>query len=148
MRRIHLLSCLAPLLVSACVVVPVGIAPIPLIGPDTLVPVGQSWRIDEALGMPRPAGVVATLSRTPQGIGGGSGCNLYFGEADFGPARLDFRNLSSTGMDCPEPAKSFERRALAALDAADGISGAPGGPLTLTSGGRPVAQLTPQPTPQ
>lgn len=148
MRRIRLLSCLAPLFVAACVVVPVGIAPFPLIGPDTLLPVGQSWTIDSALGMPRPAGVVATLSRTPQGIGGGSACNLYFGEAEFGPARLDFRNISSTEMDCPEPAKGFERRVLAALNAADGLSGAPGGSLTLTAGGRPIAQLTAQPTPR
>lgn len=111
--------------------------------PATLLPQGQEWRIVKASGIDTPADTVATLTRTADGVAGSGGCNRYFGSATITEDTLKFGELGSTMMACLGPSMQYERHVHDALKAADGVTGTPGGTLTLTAKGQPVAQLEP-----
>lgn len=138
---------LLPLALAACMAdaeTGGGTSPAPTASsPAALLPQGQEWRIVSAGGMQSPADTVATLTRTDKGVAGSSGCNRFFGGATITESKLSFDQLAGTMMACPGPEMEYEGHVMKALESVDGVTGTVGGKLTLTAGGKPVAELKP-----
>lgn len=111
-------SALVAVLLAGC-----GVGPFGSDEPD--VEIEGAWMLESGRTSdgdltPPPSGDVTLIFDGDVGRGA-AGCNDYGGEYDLSGGDLEFSDLAQTLMGCDEPAASFERDYLAALDAVDHV---------------------------
>jgi heat shock protein HslJ len=103
--------------------------------------VGPTWTLDSIMTgdvvSSVPAGVVATLSFTPEGgVAIASGCNSGGGRVEVLAGALRFSELVQTDMACPGARGEVEAAVMAVLGAGQVAYSIDASIMTLTAGGR------------
>ena len=101
----------------------------------------QLWDIRTLNGAPVSAPEDATIGFTPDGrVSAGLGCNRMIGSYTRHGGMLDFRQMASTLMACPDDLAAEERKLVEGLASVDGYRLDDAGALVLTARGAPVLE--------
>lgn len=109
--------------------------------------VGTSWLAEDIGGTGVAGDTRSTLTFVEPGkVAGRGGCNRFFGAVTTDGTTIEFGNLGSTMMACPEPFMDQEKRYFEALGKAKRFEAEDGMLLIFGDGPDPLVRFFPDPS--